>query len=106
LEPVRPSYIEKHKDVLKDNERVNILGEWVNGFFTISFIGALNVGSIKLLFDDQLKTNKKAPAEPYFMDRNYQTLNEASGAFLSFPVRNKRPDALDLNITKEPFGIS
>jgi phosphatidylserine decarboxylase len=49
---VRPDYLEKHKDVLKDNERVNLLGEWAHGFFTMSFIGALNVGSIKLLFDD------------------------------------------------------
>ena len=76
LEPVRPDYLEKHKDVLKDNERVNVLGEWAYGFFTISFIGALNVGSIKLLFDDQLRTNIKSPSEPYFTDRNYQTMNE------------------------------
>ena len=68
LEPVRPDYLLKHKDVLKDNERVNVLGEWVHGFFTISFIGALNVGSIKLLFDDQLRTNIKSPQEPYFTD--------------------------------------
>jgi phosphatidylserine decarboxylase len=52
LEPVMPSYLKKHKDVLKENERVNVLGEWAHGFFAISFIGALNVGSIKLLFDD------------------------------------------------------
>jgi phosphatidylserine decarboxylase len=71
LEPVGPDYLEKHKDVLKDNERVNVLGEWAYGFFTISFIGALNVGSIKLLFDDQLRTNIKSPSEPYFTDRNY-----------------------------------
>ena len=57
----KPSYLEKHKDVLKDNERVNVLGEWSSGFFAISFIGALNVGSIKLLFDDQLLTNMKSP---------------------------------------------
>jgi phosphatidylserine decarboxylase len=71
LEPVRPDYLEKHKDVLKDNERVNVLGEWCHGFFTISFIGALNVGSIKLLFDDQLSSNVKLPKQPYFVDRNY-----------------------------------
>jgi phosphatidylserine decarboxylase len=61
LEPVKPEYIMKHKDVLKDNERVNVLGEWAHGFFTISFIGALNVGSIRLLFDEDLKTNLSSP---------------------------------------------
>ena len=57
LEPVKPSYIKTHKDVLKNNERVNILGEWVSGFFAISFIGALNVGSIKINFDEDIVTN-------------------------------------------------
>lgn len=75
LEPVMPSYLMKHKDVLRQNERVNVLGEWTHGFFTISFIGALNVGSIKLLFDDKLKTNIKSPSSPYFTDRSYLTMN-------------------------------
>lgn len=65
LEPVRPDYIKKHKDVLKNNERVNILGEWTEGFFAISFIGALNVGSIKVNFDEELVTNLRKPAFPY-----------------------------------------
>jgi len=42
---------------LKENERVNILGEWIHGLFAISFIGALNVGSIIVNFDDDLKSN-------------------------------------------------
>lgn len=74
LEPVMPSYLKKHKNVLKDNERVNLLGEWTHGFFTISFIGALNVGSIKLHFDDVLKSNVKTPADQFFHDKNYQLL--------------------------------
>ena len=49
-----PSYLQKHRDVLKQNERVNLLGDWAHGFFAISFIGALNVGSIKINFDDLL----------------------------------------------------
>ena len=69
-----PSYLEKHKDVLKNNERVNVLGDWRHGFFAISFIGALNVGSIKLHFDDKLKSNMKKPEDPYFADKNYLLL--------------------------------
>ena len=71
LEPVRPSYLMKHRDVLKQNERVNLLGDWMHGFFAISFIGALNVGSINLHFDDEIATNKSHPAYPYVNDKNY-----------------------------------
>jgi phosphatidylserine decarboxylase len=28
LSPVKPSYVKKHKDVFKANERVNVFGEW------------------------------------------------------------------------------
>jgi phosphatidylserine decarboxylase len=28
LSPVKPSYVMKHKDVFKANERVNVFGEW------------------------------------------------------------------------------
>jgi phosphatidylserine decarboxylase len=100
LEPVRPDYLKKHKDVLKDNERVSVLGEWAHGFFTISFIGALNVGSIRLLFDDELKTNVKAPKVPYFSDRNYQSLNESGGSFLTFPIRKAKQNT-DITKSKE-----
>jgi hypothetical protein len=105
---VRPDYLEKHKDVLKDNERVNVLGEWAHGFFTISFIGALNVGSIKLLFDDQLRTNIKSPKEPYFTDRNYQTLNESGGSFLTFPVRTATTttNRKNIELEEEPLSIA
>lgn len=78
LEPVMPSYLKYHKDVLRDNERVNVLGEWRHGFFAISFIGALNVGSIKLHFDKDLLSNQKNPPKPYFQDKNYLTLMNQS----------------------------
>jgi phosphatidylserine decarboxylase len=42
----------------------------------ISFIGALNVGSIKINFDEELKTNLKRPLVPYINDKNYMGLFE------------------------------
>lgn len=57
LDPVKPSYVNKHKDVFKNNERVNLFGNWNHGFFLTSFVGALNVGSIKLTFDPSVVTN-------------------------------------------------
>ncbi|CDW77311.1 phosphatidylserine decarboxylase [Stylonychia lemnae] len=88
LEPVRPDYLQFSKDVIKNNERVNILGEWTHGLFALSFIGALNVGSIIVNFDDTLKSNIRSPEIPYYIDRNYQTLMQSSN-IMKFPVRNK-----------------
>lgn len=31
LDPVKPVYVNKHKDVFKNNERVNIFGNWSEG---------------------------------------------------------------------------
>jgi phosphatidylserine decarboxylase len=76
LEPVKPSYVQKHKNVLKDNERVTVLGDWSYGFFAMSFVGALNVGSIVLNWDEELNTNQKKPQMPFYLDKNYATLQE------------------------------
>lgn len=66
-----PAYLNYRKEVLKNNERVNLLGEWQDGFFAISFIGAMNVGSVAVHFDEMLKTNYHDPSPPYLSDRNY-----------------------------------
>ena len=57
LAPVKPSYVEKHKDVFKENERVTLFGDWAKGYFSMTFVGALNVGSMSLHFDPDLFTN-------------------------------------------------
>ena len=79
LDPVKPVYVNKHKDVFKNNERVNLFGHWNNGFFLTSFVGALNVGSIKLSFDETLRTNQANPVEPYIIDRKYKTSSKLNG---------------------------
>ena len=73
LQPVKPAYVNKHRDVFKKNERVNIFGQWKKNddFFFTSFVGALNVGSIVLDFDEEVVTNMAIPTKPYYHDKSY-----------------------------------
>ena len=74
LSPVKPSYVKNHRDVFKNNERVNIFGDWFGTerlFFFLSYVGALNVGSIKLDFDQEVLTNQAMPKDPYMLDKAY-----------------------------------
>ena len=62
LEPVRPNYINNHPYVFQTNERVTLQCRYENNsenLLYISFVGALNVGSISLNFDQLVKTNQK-----------------------------------------------
>ncbi|CAB4059428.1 psd [Lepeophtheirus salmonis] len=45
---------------LHSNERVVYLGEWEHGFFSLSAVGATNVGSIRCDFDPDLLTNERS----------------------------------------------
>ena len=58
----------------------------------MSFVGATNVGSIKLHFDDTLNSNIAKPVSPYLDDRNYATLAEGGtgeAMFWSYPQLKK-----------------
>ena len=73
---MKPSYVQRNKHVFKDNERVNLFGEWNYGFFAYSAIGALNVGSICLNFDPTLKTNTNGPIPNRIYDLKYDDSEE------------------------------
>ncbi|ORX50134.1 phosphatidylserine decarboxylase [Hesseltinella vesiculosa] len=56
---VSPYFVNLLKNLFVLNERVVLLGKWRYGFFSMIPVGATNVGSIKINFDETLKTNKK-----------------------------------------------
>lgn len=56
--PVKESFMTRIKNLLAINERVCLKGDWTHGFFSLSLIGAYNVGSITLPFEPDFKTNR------------------------------------------------
>ncbi|CAR29278.1 hypothetical protein ZYGR_0Z02000 [Zygosaccharomyces rouxii] len=64
---VAPYFQRNFPNLFVLNERVATLGHWTHGFFSMTAVGATNVGSIKLSFDKELVTNMKRNkhAEPY-----------------------------------------
>ncbi|KAG1115941.1 hypothetical protein G6F42_013820 [Rhizopus arrhizus] len=56
---VSPYFVKLLQNLFVLNERVALLGKWKYGFFSMIPVGATNVGSIKINFDEALKTNQK-----------------------------------------------
>ncbi|GHJ85757.1 hypothetical protein NliqN6_2159 [Naganishia liquefaciens] len=61
---VSPFIANRLKDLFVLNERVALLGRWRYGFFSMVPVGATNVGSIKINFDQNLRTNERHPKHP------------------------------------------
>jgi phosphatidylserine decarboxylase len=48
---VSPNMVRMVKGLFVLNERIVMLGQWSHGFFSMTAVGATNVGSIQLAFD-------------------------------------------------------
>ena len=59
LYSVSPGFVRIMKGVFAQNERIVMLGGWSHGFFSMTAVGATNVGSIQLKFDSSFKTNQR-----------------------------------------------
>ncbi|KAI0264967.1 phosphatidylserine decarboxylase-domain-containing protein [Gloeopeniophorella convolvens] len=61
---VSPWVAKRAENLFVLNERVALLGRWRHGFFGMVPVGATNVGSIKINFDQALRTNVRGRPPP------------------------------------------
>lgn len=70
---VAPYFQNRLVDLFCLNERVALLGKWKYGFFSMTPVGATNVGSIVINFDKFLKTNVRGLKPGTCSEANYET---------------------------------
>lgn len=91
---VKPGMVSALPGLFHLNERVSYLGDWRHGFFSLTAVGATNVGSIHADWDAELKTNL-----PYGHRRDHR---EVSGCSKHFFFAERR---LEKSFTRgEDFG--
>ncbi|XP_060699780.1 phosphatidylserine decarboxylase proenzyme, mitochondrial isoform X2 [Chiloscyllium punctatum] len=73
LMSVNPGVARWIKELFCHNERVVLAGEWIHGFFSLTAVGATNVGSIRIYFDSDLHTNS-----PRYMKGSYNDFSFAA----------------------------
>ncbi|XP_047425605.1 phosphatidylserine decarboxylase proenzyme, mitochondrial isoform X2 [Mugil cephalus] len=71
LMSVNPGVARWVKELFCLNERVVLTGQWQHGFFSLTAVGATNVGSIRVYFDEELQTNAPRYRKGSFHDHSY-----------------------------------
>ncbi|XP_008299636.1 phosphatidylserine decarboxylase proenzyme, mitochondrial [Stegastes partitus] len=78
LMSVNPGVARWVKELFCLNERVALTGQWQHGFFSLTAVGATNVGSIRVYFDQELQTNAPRYSKGSFHDRSYVSVHEVA----------------------------
>uniref|UniRef100_A0A224Z5Z8 Phosphatidylserine decarboxylase proenzyme, mitochondrial n=1 Tax=Rhipicephalus zambeziensis TaxID=60191 RepID=A0A224Z5Z8_9ACAR len=76
---VRPGVVNWIAGLFNMNERVVYMGRWQHGFFSMTAVGATNVGSIKVYFDNNLVTNRRKYKKHNFNDQCFQSNHNSEG---------------------------
>ncbi|XP_043942561.1 phosphatidylserine decarboxylase proenzyme, mitochondrial-like isoform X2 [Protopterus annectens] len=83
LMSVNPGVAHWITELFCHNERVVLCGEWQHGFFSLTAVGATNVGSIKLYHDKALQTNCACHVKGRYNDRQYTDQFGSSGIWMA-----------------------
>ncbi|XP_024903522.1 phosphatidylserine decarboxylase proenzyme, mitochondrial isoform X4 [Pteropus alecto] len=73
LMSVNPGMARWIKELFCHNERVVLTGDWKHGFFSLTAVGATNVGSIRIYFDRDLHTNSPEYSKGSYNDFSFVT---------------------------------
>uniref|UniRef100_A0A8L2QDB1 Phosphatidylserine decarboxylase proenzyme, mitochondrial n=1 Tax=Rattus norvegicus TaxID=10116 RepID=A0A8L2QDB1_RAT len=87
LMSVNPGMARWIKELFCHNERVVLTGDWKHGFFSLTAVGATNVGSIRIHFDQDLHTNSPSYSKGSYNDLSFVTHANKEG----IPMRKGEP---------------
>ncbi|XP_025024989.1 phosphatidylserine decarboxylase proenzyme, mitochondrial isoform X1 [Python bivittatus] len=79
LMSVNPGVARWIKELFCHNERVVLSGYWKHGFFSLTAVGAQNVGSIRIYFDQKLQTNSPQYSKGSYNDFSFATSKNHEG---------------------------
>lgn len=64
---VNPGVARWIKELFCHNERVVLAGDWTHGFFSLTAVGATNVGSIRIYFDNVSRVDAYGKETMFFL---------------------------------------